>query len=466
MSMRSAIQKRPLLLGAIAIFAILVAVYSFSIDIRATRAASITADEPFYLLTTQSLIQDGDLDLTNQYEKKSYRSFFDHPDGLWTQSVPNEEGRLLSPHNPGLSLYLIPGFAIRGLLGAQIQMLVTAALLFSLTFVLAQRFTSATRLSWLVTVVIALCATPFIYSTEIYPEMPAALLLVAILLMLPIHGRAGISWAIAFGLTASLLPWLGVKYFPLGLAVGALFLLRSTKPAQGALLATGLSMGFFYIWFHLHTFGGLTPYNVNYVYAGDDTAQLFSSHVDFSTRYYRLWGIFVDRRFGIGHWSPFLLLAIPGIAYAILRGTNTRLITALICIQLLIATFVVITMMGWWFPGRTMVTVFPLFSIPIVLVLRQSGRWLKALASALAIYSIAITGALAYAGHKGEVVIAVDPFEMKSPVFRVTGAFLPDYRLWNAETYLLNGMWLLLLAMAVVVALISIKRRAAAEPLS
>ena len=112
------IRRRGLPLSAAALFILLAVVYVFSIDIRASRGASITGDEPFYLLTTQSLLQDGDLDLINQYENRSYESFFDHPDGLWRQSVPSADGRLLSPHNPGLSVLLVPGFALGGLLGS------------------------------------------------------------------------------------------------------------------------------------------------------------------------------------------------------------------------------------------------------------------------------------------------------------------------------------------------------------
>ena len=104
--------------GAIAMFVILASVYIASIDIRATRGASITGDEPFYLLTTQSLIQDRDLDLTQQYQLHSYQSFFDHPEGLWKQSTARDNGKLLSPHNPGLSVLVIPGFRAGGLIGA------------------------------------------------------------------------------------------------------------------------------------------------------------------------------------------------------------------------------------------------------------------------------------------------------------------------------------------------------------
>ena len=121
-------QARPGLTGAVALFLLLAVVYSTSIDIRATRGASITADEPFYLVTTQSLLQDRDLDLRNQYMARSYEAFFDHPDGLWTQSVPLADGRVLSPHNVGLSVLLLPGFAIDGLVGAQVQLVLIAAL--------------------------------------------------------------------------------------------------------------------------------------------------------------------------------------------------------------------------------------------------------------------------------------------------------------------------------------------------
>ena len=145
------IKGKELLLAAAALFLLLAVAYSFSADIRATRGASISGDEPFYLLTTQSLLADGDFDLTNQYEQRSFESFFDHPDGLWYQSVPTpKNGQLLSPHNPGLSVLVIPGFALGGLTGAQVQLLVLGAATMALAFVLADRLTGRRVLSWVV----------------------------------------------------------------------------------------------------------------------------------------------------------------------------------------------------------------------------------------------------------------------------------------------------------------------------
>ena len=177
-------RARPGLSGALALFVLLVLVYCTSIDIRASRGASITGDEPFYLITTQSLLQDGDLDLRNQYATRSYESFFDHADGLWTQSVPLADGLLLSPHNVGLSLLALPGFAIDGLVGVQVQLVLIAALTWALAYVLALRLSGARPwLVWLATLAVALSATAYIYSSEVYPELPAGLALVGALLV-------------------------------------------------------------------------------------------------------------------------------------------------------------------------------------------------------------------------------------------------------------------------------------------
>ena len=53
------IKGKELLLAAAALFLLLVVAYSFSADMRATSGASISGDEPLYLLTAQSLVSDG-----------------------------------------------------------------------------------------------------------------------------------------------------------------------------------------------------------------------------------------------------------------------------------------------------------------------------------------------------------------------------------------------------------------------
>ena len=226
------VQGKELLLAAVALFVLLSAAYAFSVDIRATRGASITGDEPFYLLTTQSLLSDADFDLRNQYETRSYESFFDHPDGLWQQSVPLPDGPLLSPHNPGLSVLVIPGFALGGLVGAQIQMLLMAAATIALSFVLTDRLIGQRTLSWVITLGVGLTATAFIYSSEIYPEFPAALALVLSLLLVTQRKQLGVADGLLLTAILTVLCWLGIKYAPIGFAGIRVFPVqgRQTRP--------------------------------------------------------------------------------------------------------------------------------------------------------------------------------------------------------------------------------------------
>ena len=421
-------------------FALLATFYLLSIDLRASRQASITGDEPFYLLTTQSLIDDGDFDLRNQYEQRSYERFFDHPDGLWQQSVPTGDGRLLSPHNPGLSLYLIPGFAIAGLVGVQVQLLLSAALTFALIFVLVARTSERVGLSWLCTLAIAVTATPFIYATEIYPELPAGLAVVSALLIAARFPR-GVGAGVALALVLSLLPWLGVKYTPLAIAMALFFAWHTDRRSRVALVAIAALSAAFYAWAHYELFGALTPYSVGTVHAGQSSTEVLGNHIDIRTQAYRLYGIFIDRRFGIGRWAPLLFIALAGVPL-LFRYRTGQTVAALLGAQLFMGTFVAITMMGWWFPGRTMVTVIPLFALPLALFVDRYGRAAALVTSTAAAYSLAVTLVLAHAGHTGEVVIAVDPFDLSSPVYRVISPLFPNYTSWSTETRLLTAAWL------------------------
>ena len=439
---RSWVEGKELLLSAAALFLLLCVVYSFSVDIRATRGASITGDEPFYLLTTQSLLADGDFDLANQYEARSYESFFDHPDELWRQSVPQPDGDLLSPHNPGLSFLVIPGFGLAGLAGAQIQLMVLGAATMALAFVLADRLTGRRLLCWFATLGVGLSAAAFIYSTEIYPEFPGALAMVLSLLVVTRQRTPGMADGLLLAALLTAMCWLGIKYTPLALLVAGYFLLKAGRDGRIALFTAGAASAGFYTWFHLNLFGSLTPYSVNVVYAGWNSAEILGGHIEWGERYYRLWGLFLDRRFGIGHWAPLLLAAVPGLALLAMAKPACRLILGLIVTQILIATFIAVTMMGWWFPGRTLLTVLPLFVVPIVLVLSRSPLWGRISVGALGALTLATTTGLAQAGRAQEITIAVDPFDMTFPAFQGLSGLFPLYTWWTTETWWLTFFWL------------------------
>lgn len=428
------------LAGALALFALLLAAYSFSVGLRASRGASITADEPFYLLTTQSLLQDGDLDLTQQYERHSYRSFFDHPDGLWKQSIPNDDGKLLSPHEPGLSILLVPGFAIAGLVGAQVQMMLLAAGTFAFVFVLIAGETQRLLISWLATAAVALTATAFVYATEIYPEVPAAMLLVLALLVVRRRTPSTLH-AVLLAALLTMLAWFGMKYVPLGCLVALYFLWRSDWQGRAWFVGLSAVSAAVYVWLHFAIYGSLTAYNINTVYEGAPTIDVLQHHVSFSDRAYRIYGLFIDQRFGIGRWAPVLLVMLPALPLLLKRGGFGLLAVSLVATQVLIATFVAITMMGWWFPGRTLMAVFPLFAFVLAELLIRVPRGGRVLLGALAAYSLLVVVALVHAARGSEVTLAVDPWTMSSGAFHASASLFPNYMSWTAGTVVRSICW-------------------------
>ena len=431
------------MLGAVAMFMVLCGAYAFSVGLRASYGAAITADEPFYLLTTQSLLQDGDLDLTQQYERESWRSFFDHPQGLWKQSIPNEDGVLLSPHEPGTSIVVLPGFAVGGLRGAHIELLLIAALTFSLAYVFTASETGRPAVSWLLTAAVALSATPFVYATEIYPEVPAALCIVLSLLLLR-SGMRDIVKALLLALLVTALAWFGAKYVLLGGVIGLYYLWQASWGARGAFVGLCALSGGFYVWWHLAVFGHYTAYSVNSVYLGASTVAVLEDHFAVQDRFYRLWGLFIDRRFGVGRWAPLLLLLLPSLPLLLRGAPLRRLVLALIGAQVLIATFLAITMMGYWFPGRTLMSVLPLAPLPLtLLVLRFDWRG-RAVVALLAAYSLLITALLVQGTWALEVTLASNPFELRAWPFREAGRLFPQYTAWTAETWALNVAWLVM----------------------
>ena len=125
-----------------------------------------------------------------------------------------------------------------------------------------------------------------------------------------------------------------------------------------------------------------------------------------------------------------------------------RLVLLLIVIQLLIATFVAITMMGWWFAGRTLLTVLPLLVLPLVLLVARTPPWGRVVVVILGAMTLATTYGLAMAGRTGEVTIAVDPFDMSYPLFHELAGLFPLYTRWTVETWWLTYFWWAVAAVA------------------
>jgi hypothetical protein len=370
-----------------ALWLVLFAVYAGTIGMRAFDHAQYAGKEPHYLLTAKSLVEDGDVDLTDEYRSRAYRDFYPgtlRPQGLITR------GRLDEPHGVGFPLLIAPAFAIAGAKGVEVFLAAISALAVLLCYRLALR---AVPNPWALGAALAVGLSPPVlaYSTAVYPELTAAALLCgAALLALRTAERPSRRDAYGACALVAALPWLEPKYILPG-AVIALYVFRRMRQARRPVLAvTALELvGFsaaLYVGFSEGLYGGGTPYSA---------ALPAESGVDvafpdvFIGRAYRAVALLIDRDYGVLRWTPAVALAATGalvlwrerrsgLALAIpgLRGEESA---ALLCgaaalAQYLVAIFLAPTMFGLWFPGRLMVPAM-LLAVPLIaLGLRRAPR--------------------------------------------------------------------------------------------
>ncbi|MGQ0520633.1 MAG: hypothetical protein ACT4PX_05715 [Actinomycetota bacterium] len=233
------------------------------------------------------------------------------------------------------------------------------------------------------------------------------------------------------------LAWLGVKYVPLGAVIAGAWAWRFRADRRALATAAGVAAvaAAHFAWWHLHTFGGLTPYTTNVVWSGEGTASILASHLELRGRLYRLHGLFTDARFGLLRWLPAAVLVVAASRW------RTRLpYLAVLAVCVLMGTFVSITMMGWWFPGRMLVAGFPAL---VVLVALGAAR-LPRTAAVLGLWSLAIAAAVVWSARTGGIRLAVDPFTLGVPL--APAGLFPDFRSFPARTLVAAAAWLVALA--------------------
>ena len=154
--------------------AFVIAAIGYAVMIPLQLRTPIDGDEPYYLLMTESLVRDHDLDLTNQYRGLAH-SDIGRPDLVPQQGDPRgPHGEQYSRLEPFLPILMMPGYALGGVPGAIAIIALFGALLARSTI----RFLEDEGISDTTTralfPLIAFGPPIIFYATRIWPEVPAA----------------------------------------------------------------------------------------------------------------------------------------------------------------------------------------------------------------------------------------------------------------------------------------------------
>lgn len=419
----------------------------------AALGAQTTADEPQYLLTALSLAEDGDLNIADELVDQRWRAW--HAVALPEQTRPLADGRRVSPHDPLLPLLLAPAVGLGGWVAAKLSLALVAGLLAALlVWTAVARFGVRHRIAVLGVGVFALSAPLAPYGSQVYPELPAALGVTVALAALtgPLRRRAVLTLACA----VVALPWLALKYAPVAAALAAVGLVRMVREGRRGValgLTGGLAVaGMTYLAVHQVVWTGWTPYASadHFVASGEFGAVGFAP--DYRGRSTRLLGLLVDRGFGLAAWQPAWLLVVPALgALAWVRPPGAAALAVPLAAGWLTATFVAVTMHGWWFPGRQVVVVLPAAVLAITWAAGRSGA-LRAALAVLGVLGVLNWAWLAVETTAGPLTLVVDFLATANPLYRGWSLLLPDYRAETALTWALHGVWMVVAAISLTAA--------------
>ncbi|MEQ1868434.1 MAG: hypothetical protein ABL961_00225 [Vicinamibacterales bacterium] len=322
--------------------------------LSAAHVHGLVGDEPHYLVISESLLKDQDLQIENNHQRKDYASFFGgvlHPDFM--QRGTN--GEIYSIHAPGLPAISLPAYAVFGYRGVIVFVALLAALtalaIFDLAMTLAGR--PAAIFTWVVT-----CATaPFIpYAWSIFPEMPGAWIVAyGARWLWERESRPARTWMLrsaAFGL----LPWVHTKFVIFAVVFGlalALHLLRRPKALLAfAIPATLSAVAWLYSFYAIYgVWNPEAPYGA---YATEFVRMQFVFH--------GLVGILFDQKFGLLFYSP-IYLAAPLGCWWLLKDRASRFPALVLLIA--VVAYVGSTARLWMFwggasaPARFLVPIVP-----------------------------------------------------------------------------------------------------------
>jgi len=378
-------------------------------------------DEPHYLVITQSLLLDHDLKIENNHRRGDYHAYYGgdlRPDYL----KRGTDGEIYSIHAPGLSLAVIPAFALFGYPGVIVFLALISGAATGLAWEAVWKTTGDAGASWFGWATVALSAPFFFQAFVAYPDGPgAAIVMVAVATL--IAGRAASDRRLfVTGMALAALPWLHTRFSLEAGALAALILARSNGDRlvrrAAALLTAPIVSAFAWFGFFYAIYGTADPRAPYGGYTQSEIANLVRG----------VPGLLVDQQFGLVPNAPVYLCAMAG--FVALGRRTPRLALELVILVVPYALAVAAFYM-WWggfsSPARFLTLIVLPLAIPAGVWFQSAGRAGRILGLGALLLTAAITativvvdrGALLYNSRDGASKLLL----WLSPAVNVTTGF-------------------------------------------
>jgi hypothetical protein len=392
---------------ALWVFLLLFAVYAAGAGLPSVPGSDLRPSEAHVLLTTQSVVEDGSVELSDDYVDRSWSTFYD---GELEPTALRVNGRLIEPQGLAFPVLLAPAYAVGGKLGVQLFLALIAALGFTLAAALGRRLVPD---PWATGAALAVGLSPpaVLAATTIAPAATCATLLAgAALMALRVRDAPQGGPAIAGALLLAPVIWLSpAAALPAAVVAVALFrwLRRRRRAWTGfAALEIVLISVVVFVTVNGRLFGGPTPYAAS---VADDAPTGAGDLGDYAARLPRLLTLWLGPETGILLTAPFLVLAFVSV-WMLWRSRRERLSRAFpgevdvevaagflgaIGAAAVLTAIVLQPSLGSRFAGEALVVALPCAAALSSWALRRHDR----LGLALALVGFTLTGWILLAGH-------------------------------------------------------------------
>jgi hypothetical protein len=297
------------------------------------RGVTFSGDEPNYLMTSESLLADRDIDLANNYAGKDWFRFYDRDDqprlklGIYGREGRKGSGAVYPINMPGVSVLLLPHYALGRLFsGPALTFVIKTGLAFWGALFAVQVYLFALerwrreRIALALWAAVAFTGPVLFFSTHLYPEIPIAFM--ALLIYRKATSAAPPRTAVLAGLGALLgtFAWFGIKYnfvfWPLLLVAGWHLIRRHRlgRKAAAFLLPALLGNAAFFLTTYM-LYGSASPLSV---YEGVMTPEQAAAYKDMIfgvpllDRLSAFFDYFLDQRDGLLLYAPLYFFALLG----------------------------------------------------------------------------------------------------------------------------------------------------------
>jgi len=343
----------------------------------------LTGDEPHYLMVTHSLLTDGDLELSNNYQEKDFTLFYVGEEMDPHISVGPDGGAYPS-HTIGLSVLLLPAYALGYLVfgthaGVLYFLNTIGAFVAANVYLLCYEVTGRKFSSLLGWVTTAFTVPLMHYAYQVYPEIIGALLLVWSLRHIRRGKRAKTHTWLMVGASIGFLPWLVSRFILLSAFLGAaalfaIALADGTRRWRGVsitalclpvIASAGLLMAF-----NLHIYGTMVP---RLGTASPAFIEGLKRLPSLATVVTGVVGWVFDQDRGLLVYAPVYIVSLPGM---LLMFEHRRRDACLFFLPV-IGLYLAMCRLGYWtqwsIPVRWVVSVVPLLGVFIVYGVQRIG---------------------------------------------------------------------------------------------